>query len=167
MSAYAAPLIQRHRRSSVIIDTNILLLYFVGSLDRTLITTFKRTRNSFVVEDYDTIYHLLGAFAQVVTTANILTEVSNLAGQLSEHLKPDYFALFARGIALLAEQHVSSTDVAALPEFARFGLTDAGILHVARDGYLVLTDDFRLSQYLSSVGVDALNFNHIRQYNWR
>ena len=32
--------------------------------------------------------------------------------------------------------------------------------------YLVLTDDFRLSQYLPKIQVDAINFNHIRMYNW-
>jgi len=30
----------------------------------------------------------------------------------------------------------------------------------------VLTDDFRLSQFLERAGVDVLNFNHIRLAAW-
>lgn len=165
MSDYAVPLVQRYQRAGVIVDTNILLLFFIGSCDRELVTTFRRTRDMFVPEDYDTVYALLGRFEKFVTTANILTEVSNLAGHLPEYLKPACFATIARGIARLDEQYMASDGIAATPEFARFGLTDAGILQVARDNYLVLTDDFRLSQYLHSVGVDVLNFNHFREYN--
>ena len=43
---------------------------------------------------------------------------------------------------------------------------DTGILRLARGKYLVLTDDFRLSQYLQKMEIDVLNFNHIRPLGW-
>ena len=46
--------------------------------------------------------------------------------------------------------------------FPRFGLTDTAILRAARREYLVLTDDFRLAQYLGSRNIDVINFNHLR-----
>jgi hypothetical protein len=53
-----------------------------------------------------------------------------------------------------------------MPEFVRFGLTDASIAGVARNRYLVLTDDFRLSNFLRSERQDVVNFNHILQSSW-
>lgn len=50
------------------------------------------------------------------------------------------------------------------PEFGKFGLTDAGIYEVARGNYLVLTDDFKLSQHMLSRHIEAINFNHLRSY---
>jgi len=120
-------------------------------------------------EDYSTLVNFLGHFEKVVTTPNILTEVSNLSGQLglTENLKQSYFEKFASGITLLLTEHyLSSAEIARMQEFKRFGLTDAGVVRLARGNYLVLTDDFRLSGYLKKAGVDVLNFNHIRVMNW-
>jgi hypothetical protein len=37
---------------------------------------------------------------------------------------------------------------------------------LVKNRYLLLTDDFRLSQYFASAGGDAINFNHIRTASW-
>ncbi len=139
------------------VDTNILLLYFVGAFDRNLILKFKRTQQ-FTVEDYDLLLNLLGYFDTIITTPHILTEVSNLSSQLGS----GYFAKFRQAVSVLREQSVPVMDILAMPEFPKFGITDTGIMHIAKNNYLVITDDFRLSQYLQSVGIDTLNFNHIR-----
>jgi hypothetical protein len=70
-------LVVRYARKGILIDTNILLLYFLGSFDQDLIPSFKRTVQ-FTVEDYNTLLLLLQMFDRLVTTPNILTEVSNL-----------------------------------------------------------------------------------------
>ena len=44
----------------------------------------------------------------------------------------------------------------------RFGVTDAALVRIADEGVLVMTDDFRLYQYLLSRGRDVINFNHLR-----
>jgi len=41
-------------------------------------------------------------------------------------------------------------------------LTDSSILLAARNGFLILTDDFPLSNFLASEGLDVINFNHLR-----
>lgn len=161
MNDYVAPLLRRYRRAGLLIDTNILLLLFVGNFERRLIARFKRTAK-FGPEDHDLVTGLFPLFERIVTTPNILTEVSNLAGQLESHQKPGYFAAFARSMALLEEQYIPSVDIGRMTEFDRLGLTDAGILRVARGGYLVLTDDFRLAGLLDSAGVAVLNFEHLR-----
>ncbi len=165
MNTYVTGLLQQYRQRGVLLDTNILLLYFVGALDPQLIPQFKRTK-IFAVEDFATLQALLQHIETYITTPNILTEVSNLAGQLSGRWREDYFSIFAQGLTLLDEQYVRSTEIATTSVFRRFGITDAGIIHVAQGKYLTITDDFPLSQYLRSQGADVLNFNEIRPYNW-
>jgi rRNA-processing protein FCF1 len=165
MSEIINQLIVRYKQAGIMVDTNILLLYFVGAFDPNLIPRFKRTLQ-FAVEDHATLIRILRLFDKVVTTPNILTEVNSLSGQLGEPIKSQYFEKFSSGITLLGEECVASREVAQMQEFVRFGLTDTGIIYLTRGKYLVLTDDFRLSQYLQSAGVDVLNFNHIRIAGW-
>ncbi len=159
MQAYVDDLIGRYRRKGLLIDTNLLILLFVGLRDPQRIRTDKRTQK-YVPEDHDTLVKILNIFEKVITTPNILTEVSNL-------LDADSFEDFAEGLGSFEEYYLSSADLAKTVEFRKFGMTDKGIRHLAADQYLVLTDDFRLSQYLQSNNVDTLNFNHIRTFNWR
>ena len=130
------------------------------------IPKFKRT-SQFTVEDYVTLTEIFRYFEKRVTTPNILTEVNSLSNQLRGNLKPGYFEKFAAGISLLDECYTASADIAGMSQFPRFGLTDTGILQLAKGNYLVLSDDFRLCQYLTSQDVDAINFNHIRVLGWR
>lgn len=165
MTSYELDLLQRHANSGVLIDTNILILLVLGSYDKKQIEVFKRTR-VFVVEDYDTLVSFVGHFAQIITTPNIITEASNILGQLPENIKFGAFNKLKDLIYILKEEYVTSKNASSSPEFIRFGVTDATILAVSQVPYLVLTDDFRLSQYLQSKGVDVINFNHIRTFNW-
>lgn len=155
-----------YRSKGVLVDTNILILLFVGAVDRDLMARFKRTR-VFVPEDLDTLTRYLGLFKTRVTLPNILTEVSNLAEGLQDAYHPRFAATFARGIALLEEYYIASRDLVDAPEFAKFGLTDAAILKHIRGKHLLLTDDLALANYFSSQGGAAVNFNHLRVANWQ
>ncbi|HKQ08607.1 MAG TPA: PIN domain-containing protein [Blastocatellia bacterium] len=165
MIGHTEQLIARYSQKGLLIDTNILLLLFIGSYDQNLIRNFKRTVQ-FTIEDYDLLVVLLRPFNKLVTTPNILTEVTNLSGQLGEPARSSYFRTFAEGIKLLEEEYVESQKIAGHAEFVKIGLTDVGIWTVSEGNYLVLTDDFKLSQLLGSKGVDVINFNHLRPLGW-
>lgn len=161
MEQYVTSLIGRYRNAGVLVDTNLLLLYFVGICDRGQIERFRRTRDRFVAEDFETLMRVFKRFDTVVTTPHVLTEVSNLLGQLSGQTKTICFGLFAQHISLMNEKHTPAKDLSNSPTFVKFGMADLSIEYAAQ-GYLVLTDDFPLSGYLSSKGLDVLNFNNIR-----
>jgi len=158
-------LILRYQKSGILVDTNILLLYFLGGYDPTRITRFKRTAQ-FVPEDYTLLRSILRRFVRVVTTPNILTEVSNFSGQLGEPTRSSYFKKFAEEVCLVEEHYIRSQEVARTDEFITFGLTDGAILRLARGTYLVLTDDLRLYEHLTRLNLDAVNFNHVRPLGW-
>jgi hypothetical protein len=154
-------LIQRYRHSGVLVDTNLLLLYFVGTFRRDLISQFKRTE-MFTADDFDLLDRLIGQFTKVVTVPNILTETSNLAGQIRGDLKNGLFTVFAAGVSRLEENYVASVRASESGEFVKFGLTDAVITSLAQDKYLVLTAEWPLYGYLQKLGIDAINFHHLR-----
>jgi hypothetical protein len=163
MSDYDLILVAKYRKAGVIVDTNLLLLYFVGLFDPTIITKFKRT-DIFTQEDHLALSLFLKEFSKVITTPNILTEVNSFSNQLPNHIKPGYYLKFASEIATFQEIYTSSQDISISHPFSLFGLTDAGLFLTAKDTFLVLTDDRRLAVCLNASGVDAINFNHLRTY---
>ena len=161
MNEYLETLIAKYRNRGLLVDSNLLILYFVGEFSPERIATHRRTKK-FTIDDYWIVKAIVESFAKKVTTPNILTEVSNLAGNIPDSLRNDFFGLMRQHFELLDETHLPSKNAAASPIFARFGLTDAVITEVANQRYLVLTDDFPLASYLGSIEADVINFNHYR-----
>jgi rRNA-processing protein FCF1 len=119
----------------------------------------------FTVDDFELLVAFIGRFKEVVTTPSILTEVSNLLGQLPDSLRHSFYQHFAYGLKNLREHYTPSQELGDEKAFPKFGLTDTAILQAANGKYLVLTDDFRLTQYLLSRHVDVINFNHLRTFD--
>src|SRR5208283_4826548 len=155
--SYEGALVQKHRRSGLLLDANLLLLYQVGLFNERAIETFPHTKQ-YTVHDYHLLATLVGRFSSIVTTPNILTEVSNLSGKLGEANLPGFRAAFKTKIDVIEEEYCPSRQAAASPAFPKFGLTDAGIASlVSENDFLVLTDDLPLANWLQSKGVDVLN----------
>lgn len=161
MSNRASDPASAHRKERLLIDSNLLLLLFVGQYDPTRIERFKRT-DQFTIEDFELLVEYIKQFREVVTTPSILTEVSNLLGQLPENLKYLFWQHFGRGLKNLNEHYTRSQELGGEKGFSRFGLTDTAILKAANETCRVLTDDFRLAQYLIGHNIDVINFNHLR-----
>jgi hypothetical protein len=166
MSTYADELISRFQSKGTLVDSNLLLLLLVGYYDLNLLSEsgFKRVAK-YTIDDFRVLERLLALFVKSVTTPHVLTEVSNLAGQLPEHHKARCFQRFVDVFKTFAELNRSSMASARRPEFPQFGLTDCVIADVAAD-YLVVTDDLRLCARLERAGLQPLNFNHVRTFGW-
>ena len=160
-------LIELYARKGVVVDTNILLLYYVGTVNRQRIKKIKRTEQ-IIPEDYELLKSYQQGFKKIVTTPNVLTEVSSFINQLGEPERSHCYELFARHIDDLRETYIPSASVAVQDwYFYKYGLTDCGIASCARDSYLVLTDDLKAAVYLQSQSVDTINFNNIRTLGWK
>ncbi len=70
------------RSKTLLLDTNLLLLLFIGGKDSSLIPKAK-TLSAFVEDDYDLLGEVINnsSFNSLVTTPHIMTEVSNLLGK--------------------------------------------------------------------------------------
>ena len=160
---YTKSLFSKYRRKGILIDTNLVLLWFIGSVNRDLISTFKHTKN-FTTDDYDTLKIIINSFSIIATTPNILTEVSNLVNKgLAEDYRASCFIFFAQFVTQIQENYIESKKVTNTNQFIKLGLTDCGIENIAtKNKYLVLTVDFPLYGYLSKNCVDVINFNSLR-----
>ena len=148
--------------SGYFIDTNLLILFVVGSEDRDLIEKHRRLDN-YSPADFDILVELLDGVDDVFVTPNTLTETSNLVRQ---HEEPELSRLMARFRYIIEESRetfVASTDASANANFARLGLTDAALLEAASADNPVLTVDLEL--YLTAIETGeekAVNFTTYR-----
>jgi hypothetical protein len=163
LNPYLETLISKYRDRGVLIDSNLLILYFVGEYSPELISRLRRTKQ-FCFHDYCLLKAIMGCFKTKVTTPNILTEVSNLAGDIPKRLRERFFRASRAHIEALEELYLASSKAAASVAFLRFGLTDAVVAALANQRYLVITADFPLTNYLVSIKADAINFNHNRTF---
>ena len=152
--------ILKFRKRGILIDTNLLILLLVGSYDENMISTFKRTI-VYTVEDYRYLKTFLTRFGKHFYTPNILTEITNLTDSINSEPNFYFFQHVKYMLSAFEEENVSSDEIMQLKSFLKFGLTDAVNCKLS-DKYLVLTDDLKLWSYLSSQGLPAINFNHIR-----
>lgn len=155
------PIYAKHGNKTVIPDTNILLVYLVGCIDPKLIPKFKRT-NAYCKEDFEVLNELFKNFKKFATTPNILTEVSNLGGQLSGDAKNSFFIFLSKFIQKTQEEYIESAKISKDEFFIKFGITDRGIFELINTGnYLVITHDFRLSGNFPN---HSVNINHLRTF---
>jgi len=166
MPSYLAGLFERYRAKGILVDTNLMVLVAVGTYNRLRIKTFKRTIQ-YTLEDLELMLRMLAYFGRRLITPNILTEVDNLTRQLPEGEHKALATAFAQLISRKFEVYVQSSQVAQHAAYVKLGLTDcATAIAAAEEGVLIITDDLRLSNILSSLGMDAININHIRTLNW-
>jgi hypothetical protein len=147
-------------RTGLLIDTNLLVLYAVGTVNRGRIETFKRT-SKYKSGDYDLLVRVLGKFKRLYTVAHVLAEVSNLI-DLSGPERLQARLILKATISLLDEVNMRSSLAAEDNLYQDLGLVDAAIGAVARaNSCAVLTDDLGLYLRLSHDKVTVFNFTHL------
>ena len=155
---------ERYKPKGILIDANLLLLYLVGTYDQRLIGDGKYNKLSkYTIEDYEILIRLKSLFRRTVTTPHVLTEVSNLVGDMPERLKMQCFDKFCEVLSDFEELAEPSFEAAQRTEFRFLGLTDTVLAKVSEQ-FLIVSDDGRFIANLNGSGLDALNFNHLRQH---
>jgi hypothetical protein len=159
-------LFARHAGKSILLDSNLLLVYLSGALGASFFRRFKRV-SEYGMEDYELLVRLLKSFTILLTTPHVLTEVSNLANSLPSTYKQDWnlnletLIASARHPVGMRESWTPAAELVESPDFSAFGITDAALSRLSAEA-LIVTDDYRLSGALRSRGVLALNFRDVR-----
>lgn len=146
--------------SKLFVDANLLVLLVVGRTNKTLIERHRRLRE-FQEEDYDTLVGILNQVDKILVTPNTLTEASNLLAQHGESQRSRFFEMLGILIDESEEIVVTSKAISQNSEFARLGLTDAGLLEVISNSNPLITVDLAL--YLAAIRKEsgaAYNFRH-------
>jgi hypothetical protein len=153
-------LVERHKSNGVLIDTNLLLLLALGKLDRRLIG--KGRISGFVEEDYKQLNLFGGKFQTRLTTPNILTEVDNLCRQDIRGRLHEFKSVLKEMEFHALEKYIPTRQILANTHKDWFGLTDHASLNFGAPLLLVTTDSVLWNLALIS-GIDAINWNHMRQ----
>lgn len=161
----APALIEKHRAKGVLVDTNLLVLLLVGTVNKQRIPNFKRTQD-FTIEDYELLVNLIKWFGKLIATPHVLSQVSDLTDLSGKELTAIRERFKVLVVQDIEEFHDAARGLVDDPTFTRFGLADAAIAAVCSRGILVLTSDVQLQLALQALNIDALNFNHIRPLAW-
>jgi hypothetical protein len=73
----ARALIEKHKAKGVLVDTNLLVLLLVGTVNKQRIPNFKRTED-FTIKDYELLVRLINWFGKLIATPHVLSQVSDL-----------------------------------------------------------------------------------------
>jgi hypothetical protein len=160
----AGALIEKYRAKGALVDTNLLVLLLVGTINKQRILNFKRTQD-FTIEDFELLTRLIDWFGKIFTTPHVLSRVSDLTDLSGKELRE-----IRQKLKLVVEQIEESYDESRVlvgdPIFERLGLADAAIGTVCSREILVLTADVNLQLAVQQRGWDALNFHHVRELAW-
>ena len=133
-------------RRQIAVDSNLPLLLVVGDWNAPFIASHRRL-SSYRVSGFYLVRDFVTSFQQIVTTAHVLTEVSNLAGVAIGYAKEATFRELARTIITLDERIIQATSASQGFEFSIFGLTGAALSLLCLEMPL-LTEDGRLATHL-------------------
>jgi predicted nucleic acid-binding protein len=157
--------VRSEHNTGLLIDTNLLVLFAVGSVNRGRIENFKRTRQ-YTIRDFELLLQVLERGEPLYTVAHVLAEVSNLT-DLSGAERPRIRQLLKQTISLFTEAKMTSAQAAEDSFYEGLGLVDAAIAAVAREHRCtVLTDDLDLYLMLQRDKLEAVNFTHLRARIW-
>jgi len=153
---------QNARSNGILIDTNLLVLLVVGSVNRDRIPRFKRTSN-YTPADWDLLMGILEQIPRRYSIAHVLAEVSSLTDLKGPELEIAREILH-KAISLLEELPIASLDACGFTWYRWLGLTDAAIgLAAKQRGCSVVTNDSALHIALLEEGVSVLKFDDLRE----
>lgn len=152
------------KNKAVLLDANLLLVFIVSGLGVGEIEAYKKTSSHFTSDDGKLLYDVLQKFKKIVTTPQVITEVSNLLDWMHDKKRDVVFNLLSRFVHTVDEYYLTSKKVSDSVAFLKLGLTDAALFELVRQEQLVLlTVDVDLYGFVVGHKLEAINFNHLRK----
>jgi hypothetical protein len=106
---------------------------------------------------------LLAPYSRNLTTPHLLAEVSNLADQcVPKRQHREFREHLCNVVTQLDERWTEASTLCTTDAFQHLGLADSGICYLADERTKVLSVDAELCGLLWGMGIDAENFNHLR-----
>jgi len=167
MDSYLEQCIRACRRQGVVLDTNVFILFLVGCWNPHLVGSGDIKRlNSYSIDDFKLLLALLVPFSKRVVTPGIITETCNLLDTDNRKYNGAVFYALSQLLDKISESQKPSKLLSIQPAFLQFGLADTSVADLADRGYLIITDDLKLQNFLETSGRFSLNFTQIRTANW-
>jgi hypothetical protein len=168
MASYPELCIQACRRQGIVLDTNVFILLLIGCWNLQMLVSegIKRIESkSYSTKDFRLLMALLSPFPKKVVTQGIVTETCNLLDSDNQKFQGSIFRSLSQLLNSFSESQKSSKVLSTQSPFPQFGLADTSVADLANRGYLIVTDDLKLQNFLQSSGRFSLNFSQIRAAN--
>lgn len=144
--------IQRNREG-IILDTVVLLLYFIGKYSVNAIKDFEPT-HGYSKEDFELLNKIIKPFKRIIITPKIVAEVSNLS---LPHLQDKKLYQYVRLVVEFLlnkegseEYHVQfeNWENKSIDRLSSFGFVDMDMYEIAKKRNVpILTDDIRFYNF--------------------
>jgi len=156
------PFVSKSR--GILVDANLLTAWIVGALGDGEVEQFKRTRE-YTTDDVKLLHRLLMCFGWLSTTPHVLSETSNSIDWLNGRKRDAALCQPARYVKCVEEHNIESAAIVNSPVYYKLGITDAALfLTATRENLVLVTSDLPLYGHASGLGVESMNFNHLRSY---
>lgn len=152
-------------RDGILLDTNVLLVLLVGSVDEKLVGNVSRLRG-YDAEDFRRLSDLVSNANRIVMTPHIAVETWNLADNMlyGSH-KKSFMNAFGSLMIRSEERWTKTVEICKARHFSRLGVADTGIAIIKRRRPVVITDDSGLFRALGELGHRCINFTHLRNFS--
>ncbi|MDF1780759.1 MAG: hypothetical protein P1U67_05640 [Alcanivoracaceae bacterium] len=150
---------------SLLLDTNLLVVFVVGLLDPSIIGRHKRTRD-YTPEDFAALKSVLDNYQELWITSQSVAETSNLVRQTNRPEAENLLTVLSELVSSSKESNMDSKAIFSVPCVQTLGVTDAGIAKKSKRVTNLLTADLDLYLEVSRLFGNAINFNHVRTGAW-
>ncbi|MCT7519031.1 PIN domain-containing protein [Aliarcobacter cryaerophilus] len=146
----------------VIIDTNLLLLLIIGSVDDGIHINKSSRLNDYDIDDYDNIVKIINNTKEIYITPYIATEVSNLI-DLKGNLKERSFEICREIFKNFKQVDIDIYSDINENSFIYFGLADASLVRLAPNYNILTADNRLLVELYKSCSENILPYELVRQ----
>lgn len=139
-----------------LIDTNVLLVLILGSIDPKLINANKRT-SIYEEQDYYDLVSVIGDLKDLIVLPNVWTETDNLLNNTIGRRKYEYLEIFKATVGVCTEEYVETKTVCESTSLYVLGLTDSLLLDFSSHCEMLITSDSGLSDQARARGVKVFD----------
>lgn len=147
---------------NIILDTKVFVLFIIGSIDRSYIEKFIRTKE-FTAGDYDLLVEKIGNFESIFITSHILTEFSHFTFE-ERYFRDDYKKILKNILVdmhdkkKLNEKQICMSKIFSHDKVYYLGVADVSLMELCTKDCVVVTSDGPLADKLREEGKIALKF---------
>ncbi|WP_404396269.1 PIN domain-containing protein [Pseudoalteromonas phenolica] len=155
-------LLRQYGKQGVLLDTNLLVMYLIGTYDKSLVPKFKRT-SMYTVEDFEWLESYVSRFSKIIVTPQVMAETWNFVEKLGKEID-QFLDKVLPTLFLFDEEYISKETVLSANGFNYVGVTDMSVIQAGVSlSCLVITDDFRAYSHFCQFSVPTININHLRE----
>ena len=146
----------------LIIDTNLLLLLVIGSIDGGMHIKKSSRLGDYNIDDFNTLLDIVEKTKEIYITPYIATEVSNLI-DIKGDLKDKAFQICREFFNEFKKVEVDLHIDISKDSFICYGLTDTSLVNLAPKYHILTADNRLLGELFKSCAKNILPYEIMKQ----